>query len=209
MMKKIVVLLVAFAFLLGTVTTSAKPVSSRNSDKGTGRPAWTVKQSTSEPEIIVESEPEIIVEPEPEIISEAELGLLGLEVFASAYGMVPNDSSAANHNAARFNEALNEHGIIIIDDVYHMGTTPTRVTNPSIEVYGTGRAELIFNNSSTTVLFDPAGIRDLVLRDVAFTNLSEGNPVFIVYSSAGSSSKTNSVVIDSCSFQGDISAYRT
>ncbi|MDW7663250.1 MAG: hypothetical protein SCL54_17755, partial [Bacillota bacterium] len=51
----------------------------------------------------MEREPEKTPGEKPITIGEP---ILDQRAYASAYGMVPNDSSAANHNAARFNEAL-------------------------------------------------------------------------------------------------------
>jgi hypothetical protein len=207
-MKKITILLVAFTFLFSTVASIAQPVArDRSIDKGTGKPAWTIKDPVSEPEAdpadgtMDEPLADPIEDPVP--VLEVEPGDL-----ASTYGLVPDDLGARDTNASLFNQALNEHGRIVIDGAYYIGRTSVKVTNPNIEVIGLGNGELIFNNDRGTSLFDPNRIENLTLRNVKFTNLNESSNVLIVYSGERDTGKVNSVMIEGCTFAGNISAYR-
>ena len=128
--------------------------------------------------------------------------------LASAYGLEPNKLSSANHNATLLNRMINEHGSIVIDGKYYIGTTSQNITNKNIEIVGLNGAELLFNNSSDTIMFNPNNVTNLTLRNIGFKNLNSSRKLFIAYSSTKNKTKINRVLVENSTFEGDISLYR-
>ena len=132
-----------------------------------------------------------------------------IKPIAGNYGLIPNDASQKDNNASLLNRALNQYGSITLNGVFYIGNTSEAVTNPNIAITGMNASELIFNNGKNTVLFDPEKIKSLTISNMKFTNLSKVNALLIAYNPAeNSSSKVNSVKVDGCTFEGDISLYR-
>lgn len=128
---------------------------------------------------------------------------------ASELGMVKDRSDAANTNADIFTTALNTDGGITIDGAYYIGYAALDVTNDHIEIIGMDGAELIFDNDDITFLFDPNNLDMLTFRNIGFTNLNPKNPLYIVHhGEEGKSTKTDKIVIEDSTFEGEISLYR-
>ncbi|VDN46159.1 protein of unknown function [Petrocella atlantisensis] len=162
------------------------------------------KTSTDEPEVpIVEVVP--IIEKEPINMVEEQ----SKYKKASELGMAKDNADAGDSNADIFTTALNNNGGITIDGSYYIGYADEDVTNNQIEIIGMDGAELIFDNEDITVLFDPNELKSLTIRNLGFVNLNIKKSLFIVHhGDEGKSTKTDKIIIEDSTFDGEISLYR-
>lgn len=123
-------------------------------------------------------------------------------------GMIPNDASKAKKNGNLFIKALNKYGGIVIDDVYYIGTPTEELITRNVEITGTEDAELISEVNSFTILFSPDSLDSLTIKNTKFTNSNEDKSFLIVYNPAKIITKVENVIIENCTFKGNISAYR-
>ncbi len=162
------------------------------------------KSTTDDPEVPVVAEVPII-EKEPVNMVEEQSKFKK----ASELGMQMNNPDAGDTNADIFTTALNNAGGITIDGSYYIGYAQDFVTNNQIEIIGMDGAELIFDNDDITVLFDPNNLKNLTFRNIAFKNLSSKNPLYIIHhGNEGKSTKTDKIIVEDSTFDGEISLYR-
>ncbi|MDF1617752.1 hypothetical protein [Petrocella sp. FN5] len=162
----------------------------------------------AEAEAAAQAQAEAAAQAEAEAAAQAEAEAAADGPLASTYGLVANNQSSANNNATLLNRMINEHGSIVIDGKYYIGTTSQSVTNKNIEIVGLNGAELIFNNSNDTILFDPNNVTNLTIDNVRFKNLNQSRRLFIAYSPTKNNKKINRVLVENSSFEGNISLYR-
>lgn len=129
-------------------------------------------------------------------------------ITARDAGLMPTDKEYASKNANSLIEALNQYSSIIIDDSYYIGTPSEPLTTRKVEIIGTGNAELIAKENACTILFDPAGLDSITIKNVKFTNNNTEKSFLIVYGKNPTGSKVDYVDIAGCTFTGSISLYR-
>jgi len=223
-MKKLSVFLVAFFLLFSTMPVSAlaaaKVKPPRNPVVVTEPIATepivtepTVTEPTTEP---TTTEP-TVAEPttvEPTVIEPVvtepvvtEPAVTEPTPTTNNYGLIANDASKKDENAALLSRALNTYGSITLNGSFYIGNTTEVVTNPNVQITGLNATELIFQNR-TKALLNPSTTRNLAITNVKFTNLAGASPLVIVYEDEKSSAKVDRVEVKGCTFQGDISFYR-
>ena len=141
------------------------------------------------------------------IIKDESAPLVPLSYLAKDAGLVPNDKSKATDNANLLIEALNRSNKIIIDDSYYISTPSEVLTTRMVEITGTENGELISDNENSVHLFDTSALSNIILKDVKFRN-DNNSSFLIVYNDNKIDAKVDSVHIQGCSFDGNISLYR-
>jgi hypothetical protein len=129
-------------------------------------------------------------------------------IKASEAGMVPNSATSANKNATILHDILNKHGRIIIDDAYFMGSASITLAQKNIEIVGIDNAELIYNVSTTRVVFDSNKIDNFLLKNVTVTSLNDTGKLLFMYNGTGNTNRINSITFENNVFNGNVSAYR-
>lgn len=133
---------------------------------------------------------------------------MGVFISSKDVGMIPNDETKAKKNGNLLIKALNKYGGIVIDDVYYIRTPSEELTTRNVEITGTGNGELISAKNASTILFNPEEIDNITIKGVKFTNFNEDRDFLIVYNPAQSKNKVENVLVEDCTFQGNISLYR-
>ncbi|MDF1617751.1 hypothetical protein [Petrocella sp. FN5] len=128
---------------------------------------------------------------------------------ASQVGMIKDSPQAGDQNARILTDVLNVEGGITIDGSYYIGYVDEFVSNSQIEIIGMDNSKLVFDHNQSYVLFDPSYLKHLTFRNITFVNLSTVHPLYLVHhGSQGRKTMTDAVVIEDCSFIGEISLYR-
>lgn len=133
---------------------------------------------------------------------------LGMFISAKEAGMIPNDQTQAKKNGNLFIKALNKYGGIVIDDTYYIGTPSEELTTRNVEITGTENGELISAINASTILFNPEEIDNITIKDIKFTNNNEVGNFLLVYNPAQSKNKVETVLVENCTFEGNISLCR-
>ena len=129
-------------------------------------------------------------------------------VYASDYGLVPNDAAEAVNNANKIVACINTNGSIIIDsDTYYIATPTTSLTTDDITLQGYDGGKLVCNKSSRQTLFDSEEVADGIIKNLEIQNL--GSAQFQLFSNSGSVSNEtiNSIRFEGNTFDGDIGIY--
>mgnify|MGYP000079277817 CR=1 FL=1 len=129
-------------------------------------------------------------------------------IMVSDAGLIANDSEQALENSNKLIKALNKYKSIIIDDTYYISTPTEKLTTREVEIIGTDQAELISADNEYTILFDPADVDTLILKNVKFTNYNTEESFLIVYPESKANSFVERVYVEGCTFRGNISLYR-
>jgi len=128
---------------------------------------------------------------------------------ASEVGMIKDNPEASDENARILTDILNVEGGITVDGSYYIGYMDEFVSNSQIEIIGMNNSKLVFDNDYILVLLDSSHLKHLTFRNIAFVNLSTRHPLYLVHhGDQGRKTMTDKVVIEDCSFVGEISLYR-
>lgn len=133
---------------------------------------------------------------------------MGVYCSAKDAGMFPNNKKKAKENGNIFIQTLNKYAGIVIDDAYYVGTPTEELTTREVEIIGSGDSTLIAAENTSTILFYPEDISNLIITNVNFINNNKDRNFLIVYDPAITDAKVENVVVENCTFKGNISLYR-